>query len=644
MQARPSAFFHQVSRASRMRVPRAWMAKSTSVVVPPKAAARVPVSKSSLDVVPPKGMSRCVWASMPPGRRSMPVASSVLWEAAGIPARTSLMVWPSMRTSAGKVFSAVTTVPFWRRSPISEPRSVSLRIAGCAAGTLLPGLRRKMCINFFHGDATLDGADEGAEVAADTFGFVHAGDARERGGVWLAVCRRGLAVAGSGGTIELGDGRDRDGLPGALFEHGGCGVACLRRQAVGRARDAIHVNALVGTIPAGGVAEGAADAFFLVDAGDDLVVEVEVLPLLNARKREAAKIIDARETFSAHPVGEAVGHVLDDAIAVMHDGGADLDGGAAEKEEFGGVAPVGDAADAGKRKSGIRIALNLLAEMEGNGLDGGTAVTAVGGFAVNVGARREGVEIDSGDGVDGVDGGEAVGAAAFCGSGDGTNVGDVRSELDEDGRAGFLLDPGGDHFGVVGDLADGGAHAAFAHPVRAAEVEFEAVGAGILGLLHDFVPGFALGFDHEGSDDGVPGIAFLYFGDFAKVDVERAVGDELDVVEAHHALAVEIDGGIARRDVDDGLAEGFPDGAAPAGVESAHDLFAAIGGRSGGEPEGIGGMDFSSEEDREVGIAAGGVVNHGRTPERKAASSRRTPKVGVLRRMNSLCLRQTDSG
>ena len=37
-----------------------WIAKSISVVVPPKAAARVPVSKSSALVVPPKGMSRWV--------------------------------------------------------------------------------------------------------------------------------------------------------------------------------------------------------------------------------------------------------------------------------------------------------------------------------------------------------------------------------------------------------------------------------------------------------------------------------------------------------------------------------------------------------------------------------------------------------
>ncbi len=61
-----------------MRVPRAWMAKSTMLVVPPNAAARVPVSKSSVDVVPPNGMSRCVWASMPPGITYMPVASITL--------------------------------------------------------------------------------------------------------------------------------------------------------------------------------------------------------------------------------------------------------------------------------------------------------------------------------------------------------------------------------------------------------------------------------------------------------------------------------------------------------------------------------------------------------------------------------------
>src|SRR5262249_42193671 len=54
------------------------MAKSISVVVPPKAAARVPVSKSSELVVPPNGMSRWVWTSIPPGNTYLPAASTIV--------------------------------------------------------------------------------------------------------------------------------------------------------------------------------------------------------------------------------------------------------------------------------------------------------------------------------------------------------------------------------------------------------------------------------------------------------------------------------------------------------------------------------------------------------------------------------------
>src|SRR5215475_5429746 len=106
-------------------------------------------------------------------------------------------------------------------------------------------------------------------------------------------------------------------------------------------------------VPAGGVAELTADAFFFVDARDDFVIEVEVFPLLHARKTFALKVSDALKTFFGHPVGEAVGHFFDDAIAIVHDGGANLNGGAAEKKQFDGVTPVGDTADAGKRKSVI---------------------------------------------------------------------------------------------------------------------------------------------------------------------------------------------------------------------------------------------------------------------------------------------------
>ena len=52
--------------------------------------------------------------------------------------------------------------------------------------------------------------------------------------------------------------------------------------AIDRAGDAVEMNALVRAIPAGDVAKVAADALLLVDARDDLVIQVEMLPLRDA--------------------------------------------------------------------------------------------------------------------------------------------------------------------------------------------------------------------------------------------------------------------------------------------------------------------------------------------------------------------------
>ena len=67
MTALPSALACQASRPSRSDWPLPWTAKSTIEVVPPNAAARVPVSKVSLANVPPNGSSMWVWTSIPPG-------------------------------------------------------------------------------------------------------------------------------------------------------------------------------------------------------------------------------------------------------------------------------------------------------------------------------------------------------------------------------------------------------------------------------------------------------------------------------------------------------------------------------------------------------------------------------------------------
>ena len=58
--------------ALAQRRPLPWTAKSMIVVVPPKAAARVPVSKVSLAKVPPNGSSMWVCTSIAPGITHLP--------------------------------------------------------------------------------------------------------------------------------------------------------------------------------------------------------------------------------------------------------------------------------------------------------------------------------------------------------------------------------------------------------------------------------------------------------------------------------------------------------------------------------------------------------------------------------------------
>src|ERR1019366_9388097 len=113
-----SALACHASSPSRRLLPLDWIAKSMIVVVPPKAAARVPVSKVSTECVPPKGISKGVWPSMAPGMTYWPLASikrsaptfqsSVVVEPG---AAKPTMVSPSTKPSAANGPLALIAVP-----------------------------------------------------------------------------------------------------------------------------------------------------------------------------------------------------------------------------------------------------------------------------------------------------------------------------------------------------------------------------------------------------------------------------------------------------------------------------------------------------------------------------------------------------
>ena len=63
------------------------------------------------------------------------------------------------------------------------------------------------------------------------------------------------------------------------------------------------------------------------------------------------------------------------------------------------------------------------------------------------------------------------------------DVADVGRELDDHRHPAVLLAPARDHLDVFRHLADRRAHAALAHAVRTAEIELDAVGAGVLDAL-----------------------------------------------------------------------------------------------------------------------------------------------------------------
>src|SRR5215472_5017552 len=98
----PSALACHLSKVASSEVPLAWTAKSMIVVVPPQAAARVPVSNVSAENVPPNGISMCVCTSIPPGSTYLPLASMI---------RSAVMLTgrPGRRASTMAIFSSWTS-------------------------------------------------------------------------------------------------------------------------------------------------------------------------------------------------------------------------------------------------------------------------------------------------------------------------------------------------------------------------------------------------------------------------------------------------------------------------------------------------------------------------------------------------------
>ena len=144
--------------------------------------------------------------------------------------------------------------------------------------------------------------------------------------------------------------------------------------------------------------------------------------------------------------------------------------------------------------------------------------------------------------------------------------------------------------------------------MRAAEVQLHAIAIGRLDALEDRLPACLLARHHQRDDQRAVGPVALDLLDLVEIDLQWPVGDQLDVGEAHHAQATDLERAVARGGVDDRrsiLAQGLPHRAAPACLEGAHDVVGLVGRRRGGKPERVGRLDAGE---------ARAEVSHGQFP------------------------------
>ncbi len=272
----------------------------------------------------------------------------------------------------------------------------------------------------------------------------------------------------------------------------------------------------------------------------------------------------------------------------MHRRRADLHAARAQHDEFRGIAPRGNAADAGDRQTRrFNVACNFGHHVQRNRLDGRATVAAVRTLAVDDRHGRHHIQIHADDRVDGVDQRHAIRTTLVGRSRTHADIADVRREFHEAWQLRALFDPARDHLYVLGHLAYRRAHATLAHAVWATEVQLDRIGAGVFDERQDPFPVAFVARHHQRDDQRAIRPVALDLGDLAQVDVKRPVGDQFDIVQACDALAVPLHRAVARADIDHVRveAQGFPDHSAPACFEGAVDVIGFIGRRCGREPE-----------------------------------------------------------
>lgn len=151
------------------------------------------------------------------------------------------------------------------------------------------------------------------------------------------------------------------------------------------------------------VAASALNAEVLVDDSLLDMVEIEMLPVSDARDSFANELLQA-DVLVIKKVAQAVRQVINNLESVNHRSSTNLHVARAESEKVDSITPIRNTADTGNWYVGrLRSARNLGDHIERNRLNGFTAVTAVCSHAIGRREHRQGVIVHPHDGIDRVD-------------------------------------------------------------------------------------------------------------------------------------------------------------------------------------------------------------------------------------------------
>ncbi len=326
-------------------------------------------------------------------------------------------------------------------------------------------------------------------------------------------------------------------------------------------------NRLVTTIHTGYIAASAADTLLTVDLGEDHRIAVEIRRQHDILQLFAHEFLELRNTPLGHIMLQAEAEVVDDAVAVLHDGGAYLDVTATELDELQRVAPGLDTTytadihmllDTGTADHGVTR--HLVDHAQGDRLDGLARVAGDSLALTHLGlvAHR--------NRLDGIDGADTMGAGIEASQGGTTHRHDIGRHLGDDGDRDRLLDARGVAEDQIVALTDIRTQTRELH-LRAGEIELHGIAAGLLGHLGEFDP-LLLALPHDRGDDALGGVAELEATQDIEVHVVGILGELLHIAETDKGRTLFAYGVEAGRYLADVLlADGLVEHTGPSGLQ-----------------------------------------------------------------------------